>query len=302
MFHFFSQPYPFENSIYKRVLVAIGVSFFVFVFLFVFKPFELAAYPKSLLLLTIGYGLVTFFVMMLLNLLMLFTFPTYFTETNWTTAKEIFWMLILISLIGLGNTAFTILIGVGDFSFKSVMLFEMYTLSIGFFPVSVSIMINHARLKSNFEKSSQELNIKLDAINEKDLIQAINDQSIQLSLQEKINSITLTAENGKDQHSFFTNDLLFLKSADNYVEVYYLDKDKTTSSLIRTTLKQCEETLKSNKAFFRCHKSYLVHLNKVNHVSGNAQGYKLHLKNTDEIIPVSRLHNESIKKYFSVRP
>jgi DNA-binding LytR/AlgR family response regulator len=54
--------------------------------------------------------------------------------------------------------------------------------------------------------------------------------------------------------------------------------------------------LQGKQNIYRCHKSYLVNLAKVNHVSGNAQGYKLHLKDVEDQIPVSRKLNEEIKE------
>jgi DNA-binding LytR/AlgR family response regulator len=49
-----------------------------------------------------------------------------------------------------------------------------------------------------------------------------------------------------------------------------------------------EEALAPYPQFFRCHRAYIVNLAAVEHVSGNAQGYKLHLKDVAELIPVSR--------------
>jgi DNA-binding LytR/AlgR family response regulator len=52
--------------------------------------------------------------------------------------------------------------------------------------------------------------------------------------------------------------------------------------------------------FYRCHRSYLVNLNYIRHISGNATGYKLHLEGVNDLIPVSRnLNNEIIEKINS---
>jgi DNA-binding LytR/AlgR family response regulator len=45
---------------------------------------------------------------------------------------------------------------------------------------------------------------------------------------------------------------------------------------------------------YKTHRSYLVNLNYVEHVTGNAQGYKLHLNSHEEKIPVAR---NSIKNF-----
>ena len=95
---------------------------------------------------------------------------------------------------------------------------------------------------------------------------------------------------------------MFMRSADNYVEVFYHRANQTRCELIRTTLKLCTDLFAQQENILRCHKSYLVNLRFVNHVSGNAQGYKLHLKHTDELVPVSRTHNEVIKTRLSNHP
>lgn len=295
MIKFLSQPYPFENSFGKRTVVSIGVSAFVFLFLFIFKPFELGTYPGSQLLLSLGYGLVTFIVMTLFNVVMLFSFKNYFNETVWTTSKELFWMLILISIIGISNTLYTMLLGIGNFNFYSILYFEFYTLTIGFFPVSVSTLINYYRLKSGYEKNSEEINDQLTHHHEKK--EEVERPSHQNLVTEKI---TITAENGKDTFEYYVNSILFICAADNYIEVFFSENDhKISNQLIRSTLKKCEMILEHYDQFFRCHKSYLVNLQKVKKVSGNAQGYKLHLENVDELIPVSRIHNDTIKTKLS---
>lgn len=296
MIKFLSQPYPFENSFAKRTVVSIGISAFVFLFLFIFKPFELGTYPGSQLLLSLGYGLVTFIVMTLFNVVTLFSFKNYFNETVWTTSKELFWMLLLISIIGISNTLYTMILGIGNFNFYSILYFEFYTLTIGFFPVSVSTLINYYRLKSGYEKNSEEINDQLTHLQHNSEEKNSN-VSNQIMSDEKI---TFTAENGKDIFEFNVNAIQFIRSADNYIEVFYSENNhKISNQLIRSTLKKCEMILEHYDQFFKCHKSYLVNLQKVKKVSGNAQGYKLHLENVDELIPVSRIHNDTIKTKLS---
>jgi hypothetical protein len=48
--------------------------------------------------------------------------------------------------------------------------------------------------------------------------------------------------------------------------------------------------------FYRCHRTCLVNLYRVYKVSGNAQGYKLHVEGVEELSPVSRSLNEVIRE------
>jgi len=77
----------------------------------------------------------------------------------------------------------------------------------------------------------------------------------------------------------------------NYVVINDITLSKQT---FRSTLsKLADELLVYN--IVRCHRSYLVNINAIKSVSGNAQGLKLQLKNTEQIIPVSRKYISKIK-------
>jgi DNA-binding LytR/AlgR family response regulator len=47
----------------------------------------------------------------------------------------------------------------------------------------------------------------------------------------------------------------------------------------------------------KCHRSCIVNLDKVVKVSGNAQGFKLHLKETDFVVPVARKYSEVVGRF-----
>lgn len=303
MFTFLSKPYPFDTSLRRRIIVSFLVSFFVFLFLTLFQPFGLNSYTAGpIVFLTLGYGLVSFGVMFLINLLIIYGFPNYFNEESWTTAKEILWFTIMIGLIGIANTLYTVQMNLGQFelSWKAILIYEGYTLAVGVFPIAISIIVNQARLNAAFVRNSSEINLAL----EQEQLLPPEREKAPLQDTPKNTSVTfrIVAENGKDYFETDLAQVLFIKSADNYVEVFYLENRHTRCELIRTTLKKCEELLKEYPSFFRCHKSYLVDLTKVKHVSGNAQGYKLHLADTDEVVPVSRAHNELIRKRLASRP
>lgn len=287
-------PYPFEASFRRRTIVSLGISVFVFLFLYIFQPFGLNTYPLSVFYLTLGYGLVSMLVLTLFNIIILYTFPSYFSEENWNTGRELFWFIVLLFFIGLGNSLYTWLAGIGNLNWKTLLVYEFYTVAVGIFPITLSVLINQARLKSNFEHSSEELT---QLLKHPEISTPYKTETSEPHL-----SITLIAENGKDAYTFSVEDILFIKSAENYAEVFFYRDARTNCELIRTSLLKCETALKDFPDYFRCHKSYIVNLKKVRKVSGNAQGYKLHLEFTDDLIPVSRSKNDLIKELFATRP
>ena len=82
--------------------------------------------------------------------------------------------------------------------------------------------------------------------------------------------------------------LLMIASADNYVTVNWLKENRLEKTMLRIPLKKVEEQLSPLPGLFRCHRSYLVNLGMVEKVSGNSQGYKLHLPHIDAPVPVAR--------------
>ena len=113
-------------------------------------------------------------------------------------------------------------------------------------------------------------------------------------------SLTLEDENNHRKVFVTLESLLYIRAADNYIDIYYIkESDKITHELIRNSLANIEKSFEHTKLLFRCHKSFIVNLNMVMSVTGNTAGYKLKLKDTDTLIPVSRKLNNRIVEIFN---
>jgi DNA-binding LytR/AlgR family response regulator len=102
------------------------------------------------------------------------------------------------------------------------------------------------------------------------------------------------AVNQKNALNISKENLICVEAEDNYVNIHYTNSDRYKKEMIRSTLKKMEEQLSENQQFVRCHKSFIVNLQKLQHVKGNAQGYKLKLEGLDFEIPVSRKLSKTI--------
>ncbi|MEM6697307.1 MAG: LytTR family transcriptional regulator DNA-binding domain-containing protein, partial [Bacteroidota bacterium] len=89
------------------------------------------------------------------------------------------------------------------------------------------------------------------------------------------------------------------KSSSNYIEVIYFQDAEFQKQLIRNTISNIAKQLQDQDAFYRCHKSYIINLSKIQNVSGNARGLKIHFAQLDEPIPVSRKNHETLKKLLA---
>ncbi len=279
MYAYFQQPYPHQhNSLRQRSLTAVGVGVFVGLFLIFFQPFGSYLWqdPAKPYILG-GYGVVTFICLMLVNIIVPTFFKQWYAEENWTVAKEIGWSLLIIMLITLGNMIYGGILFGRSFSLTDVLLWLAITGSIGIMPATVVTMINYVQLARRYE--TKQLQIP---------------SNINTTAAETV--VTLVADNEKDTLTVKLSDLLFIESADNYSEVVFLKEKKVQKILLRGSLSRMEEQL--THPVVRCHRSYVVNLQQVERIFGNAQGYKLQLKDWPEPIPVARRFSDLVKNYF----
>ncbi len=152
------------------------------------------------------------------------------------------------------------------------------TAAVGVIPATVITLLNYTRLLRKYGGG---------------------DLAVKQSLTEFHPSQTLTfmAENEKDTLTLALDELLFIESADNYSEIVFLQNEKTKKSLLRGSLSRFEEQAQ-HPDVLRCHRSYIVNLGQVESISGNAQGYKLQLKNCATPIPVARRYGDLVMGYF----
>ncbi|MPN39054.1 hypothetical protein SDC9_186580 [bioreactor metagenome] len=96
------------------------------------------------------------------------------------------------------------------------------------------------------------------------------------------------------------DNLLYIESADNYATIYYLNKSKKSHYLIRNSLKWMEEHLTKDTPLIRCHRSYIVNLDKVKILKKEKGGIMLELdaENTPDIA-VSKTYYDSFMQKFS---
>jgi DNA-binding LytR/AlgR family response regulator len=113
--------------------------------------------------------------------------------------------------------------------------------------------------------------------------------------------IKFVAENNKDFFEYDPNFILWIQSQDNYVEFVFAKDGKVRKELLRSTLGRVEEILTPYPNFFRCHRAFIVNLDKIKSVTGNSQGYRLLMEEASEEIPVARPKNKALKNLVHER-
>jgi DNA-binding LytR/AlgR family response regulator len=162
--------------------------------------------------------------------------------------------------------------------------FQFFTLSVGLVIVSALTMIRYVRLLKHYEKGAKELDRSL----------AVSDDRSNKTAPNTNKKIVITSDNEKERIELPESAVLFIESADNYSKIVYTDGNHTKTAIIRSSLKRTESLLTGT--FYRCHRSFIVQLGNVQHISGNSQGYRLHFKNSDQAIPVARGSGKELKE------
>ena len=107
--------------------------------------------------------------------------------------------------------------------------------------------------------------------------------------------VKIMDENDALQIAIDLENFLFIKSADNYVEIYYLRDSKIKKELVRTTMKKLDGELKEFP-IKRCHRSFMVNIKKISLSERSPHGLSLSLKGfPEESIPLSK----NFKPFFA---
>jgi len=108
--------------------------------------------------------------------------------------------------------------------------------------------------------------------------------------------LTILGENNKVIIAIKHHRILYVKSAGNYLEFYYLKGGELAKELIRARLKEVEERI-VNTNIVKVHRSYLVNVRHISSLKKTKKGYEIIVQhNPDVIIPVSTSFKASFEE------
>lgn len=113
------------------------------------------------------------------------------------------------------------------------------------------------------------------------------------------NMIPFYDEKGELRFSVKLDNLLYIESADNYVYIYYTDKEKISKFTLRNNIKRLEEVLRDTEVI-RCHRSYMINFEKVKILRKDKDELKLELDVPSAVaLPVSKSYVENVMETFT---
>ncbi|MBI9065953.1 MAG: LytTR family transcriptional regulator [Salinivirgaceae bacterium] len=279
MLEFLKKPYPFNDDLRRNAKMIFFISISIFVFLLLFQPLEISSIQnREKFLLIVGLGVITFLALSLNLLILPSLLPNIFLKKEWIVWKEIFWNLWTLFIISFGYFLSYKTLGILEFDFYMMVKLIL----IAFFPLTLLIVFNQNRLLRLHLKTANELNDRLKE-----------------SKHDQDKLVHFDSEYQKDKLLLKARLLLFIRSADNYIEVFWKDGNKINRRLVRSTLAKAQELLIDYNFIFKCHRSFIVNINFIDKVEGNSQGYKLFFEDIDFEIPVSKIAVDELKKKVS---
>lgn len=300
MFSLFNQPYPTDDRPTSQVRKAVLIGLFVGLFLLVFQPFGLNLWetPNKIVKI-LGFGVVSFVVTALYFIIVRRLFPQAFAEERWTVGREILAIMVNILLISIANRLYlNWLLSSGESSGLSWFGMILVTFLVGLFPVVGLVLFSYITQLKRYSQAAAELPVHSPAptiVPAKSDVISLSDSPTDTNPDT---TLTLIADNEKDTLTIKSKDLLFIESSDNYCTVVHLKNGQPVKPLLRSSLSRLEKQILLSSVvrvpFVRCHRSYVVNLDRVERVTGNAQGYKLHLLGGQFQIPVARQYNETL--------
>jgi len=256
--------------------VLVGIS--VFLILVIFQPFGTYNFqrPDKLLLLA-GYGIVITLTALVMMRVLRLIFDSWFDLKNWSLIKELI-VLGIITFAAIISTYFYHYIMIGNSLSLSNFLYFMSIAGVtAVFPLLLIVIIRYMQVKNYLDR-----------------------QYLVAELAPKPDVLVLEGENKTEKLTLVRSELLFIKAADNYVELYLNKNNRLDRHLLRGTLSGM--TAQLDEDFLQVHRSYIVNLNHVTEMSGKSPNYQLVFENLEETVPVSRNKIQEVRKRLAARP
>ncbi|MEM0930829.1 MAG: LytTR family DNA-binding domain-containing protein [Bacteroidota bacterium] len=275
--------YPAPAPSVRNILVALAFGIFIAFFLIFFEPFNIDIDSgRTKVMPLLFYGFITSLVLFVSFYVLPLLVPFFFDDSRWKVKHQILFCCAVLFVIATLNGVFTNYINGLNFTWRNYWWIINRTFILGAIPFSFLILLD--TLGKNYRNVKEA--------------RTILQMKPELPEIEQGNSWTITTDL-KNEH-FILNDTHFEYAVahGNYIDVYRKDEDKTYFKTYRINLSSFEKQL--NAPYLqRCHRSYLINLTKVSHVTGNAQGLKLGLIGGDVAIPVSRKYIPVVRHFFS---
>lgn len=258
----------------QKLRLFLSISFGVFLFILFFQPFPLIRFDfNNSLLFFGGFGAIIFLVLMLVHSAQHYIFQYNDPEINEKSLSITYLRGITMMILSSLSFAFYLrYVGYVNISFYIVFKIVFICLTP---PVILRIYEVYGKLKQVNEDLTAQKSVMQEQVHKYEAN----------SLNQ---SITFESDNNSENLTLMIADIVFFKSADNYVEIVFKEGDRIIKKLIRNTLRNIEHQIKPYTNFVRCHRTCIVNILNIEKLNKGANNHWLAIRDYPEEIPVSR--------------
>jgi uncharacterized membrane protein len=246
-------------------------------FLALFQPISLVSFTKQEVIYFVGGTSIITFLVLVFNIIILPSlFPKLFFHKNKSFVRDLFWNIWILVSLSLANLfLYFKIFDVNSLTYEVITQISL----LGFIPLTVLVITNHFRSLRAQLRQEKALNTQLKEKKE-----------------DHITFVHFESEYKNDNLIINPETLFLIKSADNYIEVFYESEGEVKNKMIRSSLVKAESLLSDYKYIIRTQRSYIVNMNQIKEIQNIPDGYKLLFQKSDLVAYVSQKYMTEFKK------
>ncbi|NLJ08661.1 MAG: LytTR family transcriptional regulator [Sphingobacteriales bacterium] len=267
--------------------LSVGISLGIYLFILFFQPFPFKN-PElnDNLVLVAGLAAIVFFFIMLSRDII----PVVFEKQENTENEMVFpqYAGSLLMLV-LSTTAFAFYLRyVAGIEITFFIMFKVLLICL-----APPVLLRYYDIMNELKNRQEELILEKKGLQKK---------VEQFGMDVLQKTIVINSENKSENISLPAKDLVLIRSADNYAEIFFLEEGQIKRALLRNTLKNIENQLSVFPNFVRCHRAFIVNSIYVERMEKSFGNHFLLIKGFEEKIPVSRVYLLKIKEFVTSSP
>ena len=266
------QPFQLLDTVQSRWKLIIFCGVFNCLFLNIFKPFNINQWFSSVNAPLIVVLTLFSIAGMVALALTQFGFRWLFNLKLTTRIGFLAWLLVDIFFISLAvHTVDILFLNLPFFNLSEYLENLKHTVLVLVLPYFVGLLLLYLQQQLEVVK---ELTLKVS--------KPVN----------PVESVTITDENGKVAMNVQMRNIVYFKSEDNYIQLYYKFENELKKELIRTNLKKLEQEL-NQPNLVRIHRSYMINSQNLLSAVKTSRGYKVKMEvEPQHHLPVSATYQE----------
>ena len=269
---------------------------FIVVALAVFKPFGLDAWQWQAYVHLVALGVIGFFICMVTDIILKYIvkMPRSLKKgAEYIIRRNLWFQLINTPLVALGICLyrhFAMSDRVEGNQFSVINFLETLAI-IAFCSFAIGL---YWRFKFRSKYLAMELE-EIRELNEQLSTPLPHREGPGESLESLLGESLLLTGTTNESVTLQISHLLYIESVGNYVKINHLRDGQLQTDVLRSTMKQMEETLLGYPMIVRCHRAFLVNLGQVEQIISHSGSTQLLIKHCHESLPVSRSNMSQVK-------